>query len=118
MTSYSEIVKTIFDRYNDNKSYKINTSEYNKQEINIIVSIILNDHISQYKKYKKNISYKDKNIYGIAYYVYELLQICDKEDCNNLLNNTNYLSLLSCINNGGIILYKLKDVINISKTKN
>jgi SAM-dependent methyltransferase len=117
MSNYSEIVKTIFDRYNTNKTYKINTSEYNKHEINVIISIILNDfRIYDYRN-RLSISYKKKNYYGLMYYVYELLQSCDKEDCNNLLESTSYLDILSHINNGAIILYKLKNLINISTTK-
>jgi SAM-dependent methyltransferase len=117
MSNYSEIVNTIFARYNNNQYYKINISEYNKTEISVIIATIINKFSFYNKKEKVFSSYKDYKYYRLMYYVYELLQLCDKEVYKTLLDSTSYLDILSYINNGAIILYKLKNVINISKTK-
>lgn len=120
-SNYSEIVKSIYRNYNLKHKYKIDTSIYNKIEINIIIALIINDFVlgSKNKIHKHSfvITYKNKNYFGLMHYVYELLQLCDKKDFDNLLENTSYLEVLSKINNGAIILYKLKKFIVINKTK-
>jgi 2-polyprenyl-3-methyl-5-hydroxy-6-metoxy-1,4-benzoquinol methylase len=121
MANYSDIVNSIYQNYDLGKKYKLDLANYNGIEINVIIAIIINDFIlnKSISRKKKKIypSYKNKKYYALIYYIYELLQLCDEKDRNNLLENTSYLQILSEINNGGIILYKLKKYINITKTK-
>ena len=121
MADYSKIVNTLLENYDEDKKYKIDTTKYNKIDLNIIIATILNVFtiFYSYRKNKKNLvpTYKSKKYFGLMHYVYELMLLCDKEDFDNLLENTPYLMILSSLNNGAIILYKLKKSINITKTK-
>ena len=121
MADYSKIVNTLLENYDEDKKYKIDTTKYNKIDLNIIIATILNVFtiFYSYRKNKKNLvpTYKSKKYFGLMHYVYELMLLCDKEDFDNLLENTPYLMILSSLNNGAIILYKLKKFINITKTK-
>lgn len=114
---YSNIVKSIYNNYSLGNDYKISNWR-NTIDINIIIGIILNEYrLHLYIRRNRIESYKNTKYYGLMHYVYELLQKCSKEDFNNLIENTSYLEILSEINNGAIILYKLKKSINITKTK-
>jgi hypothetical protein len=43
MSNYSELVKTLYNNYNAGEKYKIDTTKYNKIDINIIIATILNE---------------------------------------------------------------------------
>jgi len=119
MSKYSDIVETIYYNYRHDKNYKINITDYNKIDINVIIALIINNftHKSNEQERKQLSTYKNTKYYKLMHYVYELLQLCDKEFFDNLLENTSYLQILSKINNGSIILYKLKNKLKITKTK-
>jgi hypothetical protein len=79
----------------------------------MFVAKYLTDKMNQLSANLYDVKFVDFNeiIGEEPYYIYELLQLCDEKDRNNLLENTSYLQILSEINNGGIILYKLKIVL-------
>jgi len=118
MADYSKIVNSLLKNYNENKKYKIDTTKYNKIDMNIIIATILNVFTKYYSNKNYLVpSYKNKKYFALMHYIYELMLLCDKEDFDNLLENTSYLMILSSLDNGAIILYKLKKFINITKTK-